>query len=56
MTSQPAASVVEMTVVVSFGLRSRALAMRFEHMPVRQAAPGLPTRPARWLCTEIETG
>ena len=56
VTSQPAASVVEMTVVINFGPRSRALAMRFEHMPARQPAPGLPARPARWLCTEIETG
>ena len=56
VTSQPAASVVEMTVVISFGPRSRALAMRFEHMPARQPAPGRPARPARWLCTEIETG
>ncbi len=56
VTSQPAASVVEMTVVVNFGLRSRALAMRFEHRPARQPAPGLPARPARWLCTELETG
>jgi hypothetical protein len=56
MTSRPAAHVVEMTVVVNFGPRSRALAMRFEHVPARQPAPGLPGRPARWLCTEIETG
>ncbi len=56
VTSQPAVSVVEMTVVVNFGMRSRALAMRFEHMPARQPAPGLPARPARWLCTELETG
>ena len=42
VTSQPAASVVEMTVVVTFGARSRALAMRFEHMPARQPRPGLP--------------
>jgi hypothetical protein len=56
VTSQPAASVVEMTVVVAFGARSRALAMRFEHMPARQPRPGLPARPARWLCTELETG
>ena len=56
MTSRPAARVVEMTVVVSFGPRSRALAMRFEHMPPRRPVPGLPVRPARWLCTEIETG
>ncbi len=56
VTSQPTASVVEMTVVVNFGQRSRALAMRFEHMPARRPAPGVPARPARWLCTEIETG
>jgi hypothetical protein len=56
VTSRPAASVVEMTVVVSFGPRSRALALRFEHMPARPAGPGLPARPARWLCTEIEAG
>ena len=56
VASQPTASVVEMTVVISFGPRSRALAMRFEQMPARQPAPGRPARPARWLCTEIETG
>lgn len=54
MTSRPSALVVEMTVVVGLGPRSRALAMRFEHMPGRPAAPGLPPRPARWLCTELE--
>ncbi len=54
VTSQPAASVVEMTVVVNVGPRSRALAMRFDYMPARPVAPGLPPRPARWLCTEIE--
>ena len=56
VTSRPAASVVEMTVVVSFGPRSRALAMRLEYVAAREAAPGLPARPARWLCTELETG
>jgi hypothetical protein len=56
MTSWPTACVVEMTVVVNFGPRTRALALRFEHVAARQAAPGLPARPARWLCTEIETG
>jgi hypothetical protein len=56
VTSRPAAGVVEMTVVVSFGPRSRALAMRLEYVAAREAAPGLPTRPARWLCTELETG
>jgi len=56
MTSQPTASVVEMTIVVSFGPRTRALAMRFEHVGACEGPPGLPARPARWLCTELETG
>ncbi len=56
MTSRPAARVVEMTVVISFGPRSRALAMRFEHLPARRPVPGRPALPARWLCTAIETG
>ncbi len=56
MPSRPAAEVVEMTVVVSFGPRSRALAMRFEHLPARQPALGRPGRPAHWLCTEFEAG
>jgi Family of unknown function (DUF6459) len=56
VTSRPAALVVEMTVVLSFGPRSRALALRIEQLPGRRPAPGLPARPARWLCTEIEVG
>ncbi len=56
VTSWPTAGVVEMTVVVSFGPRTRALAMRLEYVAGREAAPGLPARPARWLCTEFETG
>ena len=56
VTSRPAAQVVEMTVVVNVGPRSRALAMRFEHAAARPAAPGWPARPARWLCTAIEAG
>jgi hypothetical protein len=55
MTSRPTAGVVEMTMVVGFGSRSRALAMRLEHIPARPPVPGRPSRPARWLCTEIET-
>jgi Family of unknown function (DUF6459) len=54
--SRPTTRVVEMTVVASFGPRSRALAMRFEHVAARPAAPGWPARPARWLCTAVETG
>ncbi|HEV2253447.1 MAG TPA: Rv3235 family protein, partial [Streptosporangiaceae bacterium] len=54
--SRPADRVVEMTVVVNFGARSRALAMRFEHAAARPSAPGWPARPARWLCTALEAG
>ncbi len=56
VTSRPVDRVLEMTVVVNFGARSRALAMRFEHVAARPAAPGWPARPARWLCTAIEAG
>jgi Family of unknown function (DUF6459) len=56
LTSRPTAHAVEMSVVVSFGPRSRALAVRCEHLPARPAAPGLPARPARWLCTELMAG
>jgi Family of unknown function (DUF6459) len=55
-TSRPAGHVLEIAVVASFGSRTRAVAMRFEHVAGREAAPGLPARPARWLCTEIESG
>jgi Family of unknown function (DUF6459) len=56
VTSRPAARVVEITAVVRFGPRPRALAMRFEYVPARPATPGRPARPARWLCTAIEAG
>jgi hypothetical protein len=56
LTSRPTARAVEMSVVVSFGPRSRALAVRCEHLPARPGAPGLPARPARWLCTELIAG
>ena len=56
VTSRPTARVVEMTVVVSFGTRSKALAMRLEHVPARHPGAGRPARPARWLCTDIEAG
>jgi hypothetical protein len=55
LTSQTDIDVVEVTVIAGFGPRTRALAMRFEQQAARAAAPGLPPRPARWLCTDIET-
>src|SRR5215472_11018738 len=39
VTSRPTAHAVEMTVVLSFGPRNRALALRLEHRPARQPAP-----------------
>ena len=50
ITSAPAAGVLEMTAVVGFGPRVRALALRLEHeqaRPYRQAS--------RWCCTAIES-
>ncbi len=54
VASSPAADVVEMTVVVRFGPRVRALAVRLERDGPRSATPGRPARQARWLCTAIE--
>jgi hypothetical protein len=51
---RPASDVIEMTVVVSFGPRVRALAVRLEHSPPPRALPGHQPRKARWLCTEVE--
>ena len=53
LTSAPAADVVEMTLVVETGQRTRALAVRLE----RTARPASARRDApamRWLCTAIE--
>ncbi len=54
IASSPAADVVEMTVVVRFGSRVRALAVRLERDGPRSATPGRNARQARWLCTAIE--
>ena len=54
VASRPAADVVEMTVVVRFGPRVRALAVRLERDGPRRAAPGRDARPARWRCTAVE--
>jgi len=55
LASRTNPDVVEVTAVAGFGPRTRALALRFEQIPARPAAPGLPPKPARWLCTDIET-
>jgi hypothetical protein len=54
VASRPASGVIEMTVVVSFGSRVRALAVRLEHTPPTHARPGHQPRTPRWLCTDVE--
>ncbi|HEV2378013.1 MAG TPA: Rv3235 family protein [Streptosporangiaceae bacterium] len=66
VASRPACGVVEMTVVVGFGPRVRALAVRLEEAdaalaavsgdgPGHRAAPGSDRPgPGRWLCTAVE--
>jgi hypothetical protein len=49
VTFHPTADVLEMTVVVAFGTRVRALAVRLE----RTSGPSAADRP-RWLCTTVE--
>lgn len=55
MTACPAAGVVEMTVIVGFGPRVRALAVRLEerHGPPHLHTARHPAAP-RWVCTAIE--
>jgi hypothetical protein len=66
MTSRPAAGVVEMTVIVGFGPRTRVLAVRLEcdepphadagpyRRPGPYRSPSPAPTPARWICTAIE--
>lgn len=51
MTSTPAAGVLEMTAVVGFGPRVRALALRLEREQTRPHRQGSD----RWCCTAIES-
>jgi hypothetical protein len=60
LTASPAPDVVEMTMVVQTGGRTRALAVRLEHARARgTTGSGEPTAPrgklaAQWVCTDIE--
>ena len=54
LTSLPAPDVMEMTVVVGFGPRVRALAVRLEHTGVHPAARPGERAAARWVCTAVE--
>jgi Family of unknown function (DUF6459) len=51
ITSAPAAGVLEITAVVGFGPRVRAVALRLEHEQTRPYRQG----GSRWCCTAIES-
>jgi Family of unknown function (DUF6459) len=65
LTTQPSPDVIEMTLIVAVGPRTRALAVRLtlaeptqrsgwrEKLPTQTAEPRSATS-ARWLCTDIE--
>jgi Family of unknown function (DUF6459) len=59
VTSHPTLDVMEMTVVVGFGMRVRALAVRLERVGPdphagRPQASGRQRAEPRWLCTAVE--
>jgi Family of unknown function (DUF6459) len=55
VTFHPTADALEMTVVVAFGPRVRALAVRLERAGGGPPAAGhAGTGPGRWLCTTVE--
>jgi hypothetical protein len=54
VTFHPTPDVIEMSVVVGFGSRVRALAVRLERDRPAGARAGLAGQPGRWLCTTVE--
>jgi hypothetical protein len=54
VTSLPAADVIEMSMVVVFGPRVRAVAVRLERTEPRPSAPGHGGTGPRWVCTAVE--
>lgn len=53
IATRPTLDVIEMTVVVAVGPRTRALAVRLEQAGPRQLAAS-PRRKPGWVCTDIE--
>ena len=53
VTCHPTADAMEMAVVVGFGKRVHALAVRLERGG-GQAAAGRAAQPGRWLCVDVE--
>ncbi len=54
VTSQPATDVLEMTVVVGFGPRVKAMAVRLERTGARLPARRGDPLTGRWVCTAVE--
>ncbi len=54
VTFHPTADAMEMTVVVGFGQRVHALAVRLERADRGHTVPGRAARPGTWLCTTVE--
>jgi hypothetical protein len=66
MTTQPSPDVIEMTLIVAIGPRTRALAVRLvlggpgqppgwrQKLPARADSACAASAPNRWLCTDIE--
>lgn len=54
VTSQPRADVMELTMVVGFGPRVRAVAVRLEREAPSAGRAGRQPRAARWRCTHVE--
>ncbi len=54
VTSRPADDVMEMSVVVGFGPRVRAVAIRLERTGPGPTTPGQAAARPRWVCTAVE--
>ncbi|HEY7432561.1 MAG TPA: Rv3235 family protein [Streptosporangiaceae bacterium] len=54
VTFSPTSDAMEMSVVVGFGSRVRALAVRLEREQPQPGPAGLASAPPRWLCTAVE--
>jgi hypothetical protein len=54
VTFHPTADAMEMTVVVGFGQRVHALAVRLERADRGHTIAGRAAQPGTWLCTTVE--
>jgi uncharacterized protein DUF6459 len=54
VTFSPTTDAVEMSVIVGFGSRIRALAVRLERQQPGPGTPGQSSAPPQWLCTAVE--